>query len=674
MTPSWTMGRPENGSGVERVACGRRRKVVLCIFVMDTAQRVMERANPLIYLALNIVIANAALPIASAQFLQQGDKLTVGTSGDPAGLGGAVALSADGNTAIMSARPSNLAPSVWVFTRAGNTWVQGSNLIGTGFVGPAAGAVYSVALSGDSNTAIVGVPGDNGEAGAAWIFARSAGAWSQQGGKLVGASAVGAAQQGSSVAISADGNTTIVGGPYDNNQAGAAWIFTRNGTTWKQQGGKLIGSGAVGAAAQGYVALSSDGDSALVAGPGDNNAGAMWVFTRAGSSWSQLGPKIVAPVANSGTGRSVAISSDGTTAIAGAPFEGPNGGAWVFTQVGGVWTAQGSELVGSRSLLTSGDEGLSVALSADGNTAVIGGPLGGGAAWVFGRTGSTWSQIGDPLSGVDAAGIPAQGTSVAISGDGQTILVSGPGDNFGNGAVWAYVRSSGPYILSNGVVNGASFLPGIAPGAWITIDGLNLSATTRTWQASDFSGNNLPTELDGVQVTVNGKQAYVYYVSPTQLNVLAPDDSMAGPIPIGVINLQGVSNVVNATESAFSPALFAFSEPTGGYVAAVGSDGAYITPSAPAKPGDTILLYGTGFGSTTPAQPAGQLVNPSPLANPVTLQINGLNATTTFAGLVSSGLYQFNVVVPNVPDGDRPVSVEIGGVVSQPTLLLSVKQ
>jgi len=190
----------------------------------------------------------------------------------------------------------------------------------------------------------------------------------------------------------------------------------------------------------------------------------MWVLHRGqGSSWSQLGPKIVAPVANSGTGRSVAISRTEPRPSRVRPLRGTERRGLGVYASGRVWTAQGSELVGSRSLLTSGDEGLSVALSADGNTAVIGGPLGGGAAWVFGRTGSTWSQIGDPLSGVDAAGIPAQGTSVAISGDGQTILVSGPGDNFGNGAVWAYVRSSGPYILSNGVVNGASFLPGIAP-------------------------------------------------------------------------------------------------------------------------------------------------------------------------------------------------------------------
>jgi uncharacterized protein (TIGR03437 family) len=253
-----------------------------------------------------------------------------------------------------------------------------------------------------------------------------------------------------------------------------------------------------------------------------------------------------------------------------------------------------------------------VALSADGNTAVVGGSLGHGAAWVFARTGGMWSQVGDPLVGVEAVGIPAQGASVAISGDGNTIAVGGPTDDSFRGAAWVYRRSSDPFILTGGVVNGASFLPAIAPGAWITIKGLNLSATTRTWHESDFSGNNLPTQLDGVQVSINGKPAYVYYISPTQLNALAPDDTTTGPVPVQVANAWGRSNVVSASEGALSPAMFALGPPDAKYIAAVRSDGAHLGPNTPARPGDLVLLYGTGFGPTTPAQPVGQLIPPPP--------------------------------------------------------------
>ena len=106
-----------------------------------------------------------------------------------------------------------------------------------------------VALSADGNTALIGGPGDVTN-GAAWVFTRSGSTWTEQT-KLVGTGAVGNAQQGQSVALSADGNTAVVGGPNDNGGNGAAWVFTRSGTTWTQQGPKLVGTGAVGAAGQG---------------------------------------------------------------------------------------------------------------------------------------------------------------------------------------------------------------------------------------------------------------------------------------------------------------------------------------------------------------------------------------------------------------------------------------
>jgi hypothetical protein len=224
-----------------------------------------------------------------------------------------------------------------VFTRSAGFWSQQAKLVGTGAVGIAAQG-FSVSLSADGNTAIVGGPNFVGEGGGAvWVFTRSGEVWSQQGPKLVGTGAVGSAAQGGSVSLSADGNTAIVGGYFDDMGVGATWVFTRSAGLWSQQGPKLIGTGAVGFAEQGAsVSLSGDGNTAIVGGPGDESSGATWVFTRSGGVWSQQGPKLVGTGVVGGfanQGFSVSLSADGSTAIVGGPSDNfPAGAAWVFTQ------------------------------------------------------------------------------------------------------------------------------------------------------------------------------------------------------------------------------------------------------------------------------------------------------------------------------------------------------
>ena len=236
------------------------------------------------------------------------------------------------------------------FTRNGVVWTQqGSKLVGTGAVGQA-GQGISIALSADGNTAIVGGPYDNGSTGAAWVFTRNGGLWTQHGSKLVGSGEPEIARQGASVALSADGDTAMVGGPYDNSFTGAAWVFTRHGGTWTQQGSKLVGTGAVESSRQGTsIALSADGNTALVGAVGDNwYAGAAWVFVRSGAVWTQQGSKLVGTgaVGNAlGQGISVALSADGNTAIVGGAGDNSyTGAAWVFTRSGTVWIQQGSKL------------------------------------------------------------------------------------------------------------------------------------------------------------------------------------------------------------------------------------------------------------------------------------------------------------------------------------------
>ncbi len=440
---------------------------------------------------------------AAGQFGQQGGKL-VGTGAfGPARQGRSVAISADGNTAIVGGPRDVLGGAAWVFTRSGEVWSQrGGTLVGTGATGGAQQG-SSVAISADGNTAIVGGPEDSFGAGAAWVFTRNGGVWSQEGSKLAGTDAVGAAHQGFSVAISADGNTAIVGGPEDNSGVGAAWIFSRSLGGWLQQGGKLVATDAIGGARQGSsVAISADGRTAVVGGPSDNSGiGATWVFTRVGVAWLQQGNKLVGTGATGGAqqGFSVAISADANTAIVGGPSDASVwvidwtywvGAAWVFTRSGGVWSQQGSKLAGMDAVYAA--QGWSVAVSGDGNAAVVGGPADnslGGAAWVFTRAGGVWSQQGSKLVGAGAVGAAQQGSSVAISADGKTAIVGGPEDNFGVGAGWVY--SLAPFAAWVPVV---AHNPGLNHSQWRSDLGLlNTGGVTANVQLGFFGSGGAGT-------------------------------------------------------------------------------------------------------------------------------------------------------------------------------------
>jgi hypothetical protein len=392
---------------------------------------------------LRVDTRGARYPLRIDPFIQQGEKLTGGGAIGHAGFGLTVALSSDGNTALIGGNADNEGVgAAWVFTRSGSTWTQqGAKLTGGGEIGKGYFG-NSVALSSDGNTALIG--GGGGGSGA-WVFTRSGSTWTQQGEKLTGGGAVGVAGFGASVALSSDGNTALIGGVYDNLEVGAAWVFTRSGSTWTQQGEKLTGGGESGEGRFGRsVALSSDGNTALIGAVGDNSGvGAAWVFTRSGSTWTQQGAKLTGGGGTGGVGFSVALSSDGNTAlIGGTGFPGGPGAAWVFTRSGSTWTQQGEKLTGGGESGT-GSFGSSVALSSDGNTALIGGWGDNGyvgAAWVFTRSGSTWTQQGEKLTGGGESGEGSFGSSVALSSDGNTALIGGYNDNSRVGAGWVFTN------------------------------------------------------------------------------------------------------------------------------------------------------------------------------------------------------------------------------------------
>ena len=240
-----------------------------------------------------------------------------------------------------------------------------------------------------------------------------------------------------------------------------------------------------------------------------------------------------------------------------------------------------------------------------------------------------------------------------------------------------------PTITAGGVINAAGAGSAIAPGTWVSLFGTALSATTRPWRDTDIQNGRLPTSLDGVSVTINGKSAPVSFISPGQVNVLAADDTATGLVPVQVKNATGASDSVLVLLQTAAPQFFQFvGNP---YALGTHADNSLLAgprlvqqgfPGTPAKVGETIVLYGTGFGATQPVISATALVPaPLPLAHPEDLQIRigGLVAAIAYAGLISPGLYQFNVVVPQVAAGDQLVVAELRGLLTQPGLLLTIQ-
>lgn len=265
----------------------------------------------------------------------------------------------------------------------------------------------------------------------------------------------------------------------------------------------------------------------------------------------------------------------------------------------------------------------------------------------------------------------------ATSDDGNAVSLASV-----DGAI--SVQGAAPEILT--VVNGASFLPSIVDGSWISILGTHLAATVRTLQPDDIVNGQLPTSLAGVRVTVENLPAAISYVSPTQINVQAPATHMIGPVNVVVNTAFGTSTPAQADVRRNAPGVFVFSPEGGRYPAAViaqadgeieylGPAGLFGTAPAtrPARPGEVLEIYATALGPTSPAITAGQVFSgAASIVDPVNVTIGGLNAPVAFAGLSGAGLYQLNVRVPTLPPGDQPLSINVNGSVSQPGVFVAV--
>jgi hypothetical protein len=315
-------------------------------------------------------------------------------------FGASVALSADGTTALVGSPQSNSEYGVvWAFTKEGGTWSSTRVEPATGTEGGPARFGWAVALSADGNTAVVGGPVGAVERtetgawdGSAWIFARSGRSWTMQAGPLHGGERVNPYgnqdEYGGTLAISADGNTVLVGAPREQSGIGGVWVYRRSGSTWTQDGPRLNPPGEQG--------TPSFGDS-------------------------------------------VSVSADGARALIGSGTENDDGGtAWIFARGATGWTEQARFTPGYSEELW-GDFGWTVAISSSGNTGVIGAwdtpPLETGEVWGVRCTSSGWTQEAIPPP---VGGEANFGQSVAISGDGATALAAAPGTESGKGSAYVF--------------------------------------------------------------------------------------------------------------------------------------------------------------------------------------------------------------------------------------------
>jgi hypothetical protein len=399
--------------------------------------------------------------------IAQQAKLVGGSAIGQSWQGWSSAVSGDGNTVVIGgfnddsaiAADSNKG-AAWIFTRTGSTWdTVGTKLISNDSVRYSTNAIRagnSVAISRDGNTVAVGAPGDN-RIGAVTIWVKTGSTWAQQGTKLVGTGSVllnaagnyTGCEQGSSVALSSDGNTLAVGASYDDDFRGAVWIWTRSGTTWTQQT-KLVApdSSSGDNSRQGSaIAITDDGNTLVVgASPGPSTGGlaigGAYVWVRSGSTWSLQGSKLVGSGNTGGSqqGRSVAISNDSNTiAVGGIWDDSLRGAVWIFTKSGTTWAQQGSKLVSTG----AGDPGANgtqgTAVALSTNgNTLIVGAGDDSSTLVYTRTGTSWSRLGPKQVGTGAIGSSRQGNSVALSSDSTTLVIGGAGDDNFVGATWIF--------------------------------------------------------------------------------------------------------------------------------------------------------------------------------------------------------------------------------------------
>jgi len=278
------------------------------------------------------------------------------------------------------------------------------------------------------------------------------------------------------------------------------------------------------------------------------------------------------------------------------------------------------------------------------------------------------------------------GTSVSTCGVGQVGLTPGA---VISGPITGTFDPTPTIRNSEGVISASGYggFTSIAPGTWMEIYGVNLATTqTQVWTSANFTNNTAPSTLATTSVTVGGQPAYIYFVSPGQINAQVPTGIATGNQTVVVTTAGGTGSAYTVNVNAVEPGILAipaFVYKGQQYAVTVFSNTltfdfpVAISGSATqqAAPGNYLTFYGVGFGPVTPGIPAGQAVTQANNVAGVTVSIGGVPATVAYAGEVASdvGLYQFNVVVPNIPANPAaPVVVSLNGTPVAQTLVIAV--
>lgn len=366
--------------------------------------------------------------------------------------GKSVAISRDGKyIAVGGTLDRGGKGSFWIFKRDGQTWKQMNSKIapqGATFkdnlgVPFEAGGAAALSMDADGDTLAVGTPGTPAttNTGTVDIYVRdNNNIWTLQANKLAGSSQDTDDTFGEGIALSADGNTLVVGSShhnFGNAGQGAIWIFVRTGTTWSEQAGPLEGSaGTVNANMGRSVAISYDGNTVATGGAGDESfRGSVWIFVRTGTSWAQQGTKLNGDANTSGQGFPVALSADGNRLAMGASDHPSTGAAWIFLRTGISWA-----LETITPLTVTGAEvfPLTMSMNANGDILAAGDWVVdslAGAFWVFKRTGTAWAQYGDKIVSSDATAAAQFSIGLSISGKGNIGVVGANVDSIEQGAV-----------------------------------------------------------------------------------------------------------------------------------------------------------------------------------------------------------------------------------------------
>ena len=556
-------------------------------------------------------------------------------------------------------------------------WTQQQEL--TAFDG-AAGDYFGGCISVSGDTAVIGAPGKNGFQGAAYVFVQSGGVWSLQQ-ELTASDGAPNDQFGAIPSVS--GDTALIAAMGKNGGQGAAYVFVRSGGVWKQQQELTASDGAAGDNFGYFVSLS--GNTAVIAAPGKNAfQGAAYVFVESGGVWS-LQQELTASDSATGDFLGYSVSVSGDTALVGAMNKNSaQGAACVFMRSGTVWSQQ-QELTASDGS-ASNQFGYFVSLS--GGMSLIG-ALGKtvnsnahqGVAYVFAQGGGLWSQQQE-LTASDGVAGDYFGGFASVSGN--TAVIGANTRNNDQGV--AYVFTSPQPAITGLIVSGGGF--NMAPNAWVEIYGASLAppsvgADGLLWSsAPSFASGQMPTQLQGVSVTVNGKPAYVSFISATQVNVLTPLDSTTGAVAVTINNGTTTSPALTANVQPVSPGFLRFND--GIHIAAEHADYSLLGPASlsvpgstftPAKPGEIILLYGDGFGLPVSTITTGSDAQTGPLPTLPQVTIGDTMATVQYAGLISPGLYQINVVVPSTAvNGDNQVIATYAGASSPTGAMIPVSQ